>query len=393
MVKRCAPFLTNPRMALMNRRKFLITGTAAALAAGGYGWYSFNKQAPIGFEIDAATVQLGREFLQQNISVDIHAHPGRSFVEGGQNLTTKLRLYATLGSFEERTIAKMLAGNLTMSSFSTVADFQLLDLVGNGLTSIREFDKGEAWSSYQTQLATLKALLKNDLITPILSVEDIIKAKQSNKVGALFTTEGADFLEGSLERLDEVYNDGFRSLTLVHYHINEIGDIQTEAPRYNTLTPFGVSLVKAMNRKGLLIDLAHAAKGTSLKVLEVTEKPVMVSHSAVRHSGFDHSRFIDLDEAKMVAETGGIIGAWPAGIGLTTFSDYLDQIFRLIDDVGIDHVALGTDMDANYKPVFDNYELTPLLVGSLLERGLSKIDAAKIIGGNFMRVFKAVTTV
>ena len=380
-------------MALMNRRKFLLAGSATALAAGGFGWYSINKKVPIGFTINPATVQLGRDFLQQNIAVDIHAHPGRSFVEGGQHLATKVRLYSALGSFEEDTIAKMQAGNITMSSFSTVADFQLLDLSDNGLKSIREFEKGEAWSSYRTQLATLNELLKNDKVMQIRSVDDIAKAKQSNKVGLFFTTEGADFLEGSLERLDEVYDDGFRSLTLVHYHINEIGDIQPQPPRYNTLTPFGISLVKAMNRKGILIDLAHAAKGTSLKALEITEKPVMVSHSAVRHSGFDHPRFIDLDEARLVAETGGIIGAWPAGFGLTTFADYRDQIFRLIDDVGIDHVSIGTDMDANYKPVFDNYEMTPLLVGSLLEAGLSEIDTGKIIGGNFLRVFKEVSTV
>ncbi len=93
----------------------------------------------------------------------------------------------------------------------------------------------------------------------------------------------------------------------------------------------------------------------------------------------------------MVAETGGIIGAWPAGLGLLTLADYIDQIFRLVDDVGIDHVALGTDMDANYKPVFDDYELTPLLVGSLLKRGMSEEETAKFIGGNFMRVFKQVT--
>ena len=97
-------------------------------------------------------------------------------------------------------------------------------------------------------------------------------------------------------------------------------------------------------------------------------------------------------QAKLLVETGGIIGAWPAGIGLNNFSDYLDQIFRLIDDVGVDHVAFGTDMDATYKPIFDNYQMTPLLVGSLLKKGLSTVEAAKIFGGNFMRVFKEVTS-
>ncbi len=379
-------------MSFLTRRKFLLTGTGALLAAGSYGWYAFNKKAPIGFDVDPETVQLGRAFLNENLSIDIHAHPGRSFVEDAENLSTKLSLYAAMGSFEEKTIAKMLAGGLSMSSFSTVADFQLLDLSDNGLKSTREFEPGEAWSSYKIQLKTLRNLLKQPLITHILSPEDILEARKTKKIGAFFTTEGADFLEGRIDRLDQVYTDGFRSMTLVHYHINEIGDIQTEAPRHNGLTPFGVSVIKAMNRKGMLIDLAHAAKATSMKAMEVTEKPVMISHTAVRHPGFDSSRFIGADEAKMVAETGGIIGAWPAGLGLATLSDYLDQIFRLVDDVGIDHVALGTDMDANYKPVFDDYELTPLLVGSLLKKGMSEQETAKFIGGNFMRVFKQVTS-
>ncbi|RLA05116.1 MAG: hypothetical protein DRQ47_01985 [Gammaproteobacteria bacterium] len=378
-------------MALMNRRQFLMAASATTVAAAGFGWWKFNKSAPVGFEIDEQIIALGQDFLNNNLSIDIHAHPGRSFIEGAENLSDKMKLYSALGSFEEKTIEKMVEGNLTASSFSTVADFQLLDLSKTGISSIREFNEGEAWSSYQTQLLTLKELLENDSIIPILSPEDIIKAKQLNKVGALFTTEGADFLEGSLERLDEVYNDGFRSLTLVHYHINEIGDIQTEPPKYNTLTPFGVSLVKEMNKKGMIIDLAHAAKNTSIKAMEVTEKPVMVSHSAVRHADFDSPRFIDPEEARLVAQTGGIIGAWPAGIGLSSLSDYIDQILRLVDDIGIDHVAIGTDMDANYKPVFDNYKSTPLLAGSLLKRGFSTEDAAKVFGGNFMRVFKAVT--
>lgn len=377
-------------MSFLTRRKFIIGGSVALAAAGGYGWYKFTQKAPLGFEVDKETVQRGRDFLKQYISIDIHAHPGRSFVNNAENLAGKIKLYAALGNFEEEAIAKMQAGGLSMSSFSTVADFQLLGLGDKGIKSVREFDKGEAWRSYQTQLKTLKSLLELPSITPILTPEDIISAKQNGKIGAFFTTEGADFLEGSLDKLEQVYQDGFRSLTLVHYHINEIGDVQTEAPRYNTLTPFGITLVKAMNQKGLLIDLAHAAKGTSMKAMEVTEKPVMISHSAVRHPNFDSYRFIDLEEGKMVAETGGIIGAWPAGLGLASLSDYVDQIFRLVDDVGVDHVSIGTDMDANYKPVFDDYEKTPILVGTLLNRGMHEKEAAKIIGGNFMRVFKEV---
>jgi len=380
-------------MAFSSRRKFLI-GTAATVAtAAATGWYFFNKKPPLGLKVEDSTLELGRNFLAKFISTDIHAHPGRSFVENAENLSGKIRLYAALGSFEDDTIADLVEGGITMASFSTVSDFQLLGLKqGGGLEAKREFKDGEAWLSYQHQMARLKEVLKDSRILPILSPEDIFKAKQEHKVGAFFSAEGADFLQGSLQHLDKCYQDGMRSITLMHYHINQVGDIQTQPPRHKTLSPFGVDLVKAMNKKGMLIDLAHAARGTSLKAMEVTEKPVMISHTAIRRPGFDNARFIGMDEAKMLANTGGIIGAWPAGLGLSTFSDYIDQIFHLVDEIGIDHVAMGSDMDANYKPVFYSYQQGPLLAGTLLQRGMSESEAAKFLGGNFMRVFREVAT-
>jgi membrane dipeptidase len=128
------------------------------------------------------------------------------------------------------------------------------------------------------------------------------------------------------------------------------------------------------------------------KALDVTQKPVMISHALIRHGNFNHPRFIDVGDAKRVAETGGLVGVWPAGLGLHSLSDYIDQIFRQIDDIGIDHVAIGTDMDANYKPVFYNYTQAPILAGTLLRRGLNQEEAGKILGGNFLRFFKEVVS-
>lgn len=285
----------------------------------------------------------------------------------------------------------MNAGGLTMASFATVSDFQVLGVSETGIAAVREFEPGEAWLSYKKQVARLHKMLDQGLMLPVLDPDDPGKVKMQGKVGALFTAEGGDFLQGSLEHLDQAYSDGLRSITIVHYHINEIGNIQTAATKHAGLTGFGRNLIKAMNQKGMLIDLAHAAKATAMDAIELSIKPVMVSHTAIRGEGFDSPRFIDLDQAKLVAEGGGIVGAWPAGIGLSSLSDFTDQILRTIDLIGIDHVALGTDMDANYKPVFDNYRQLPLLVGALLKRGLSEAEATRFLGGNFLRVFREVT--
>ncbi len=372
-----------------NRRKFLYTASTLLLAAGGLSWYKMSKKPPLGMPIDDALIKNGQALLNKIIAIDIHAHPGRSFIEGAKDIDFKFNYYALIGRFEDETIADMKKAGFVASSFSTVSDYQILRLGKNGLSARREFNANEAWQSYQTQIATLKSLITNDVIQ-IRTPKDIFTAKATGKIGMLFSAEGADFLQGNLDNLDSCYNDGIRCITLMHYHINKIGDIQTQAARHNTLTPFGTSLIKKMNKKGIIIDLAHAHKKTLNKALEVTQKPVMISHALIRHKNFDHPRYIDAEDAKRVAQTGGLVGVWPAGLGLHTLSDYIDQIFRQIDDIGINHVAIGTDMDANYKPVFYNYTQAPILAGALLKRGLTQDEAGKILGGNFIRFFKEV---
>ena len=144
-----------------------------------------------------------------------------------------------------------------------------------------------------------------------------------------------------------------------------------------------------MNRTGIIIDLAHATFAVSKDVVEISTKPVMISHSNLSAPTANHPRLISAEHAKLVAAAGGIIGAWPAGIGQTTFADYIDSIQRLVDAVGIDHVAVGTDMDANFRPVLRSYRDWALIPAALLARGMREAEVANIMGGNFLRVFKA----
>lgn len=375
-----------------NRRNFLIATSGVLLSASGVAWYKMSQKPTLGFEATHELIKNGKDLLEKIIAIDIHAHPGRSFVENADNIATKFYYYSIIGRFEDEAIVDIKKGNFVVANFSTVSDYQLLGLGDKGLYARREFSKDEAWNSYKNQIATLKKLHNNKNITPVLKPQDIITAKKTSTVGAMFSAEGADFLQGSVERLEHCYQDGIRSITLMHYHNNKVGDIQTQAPQHNTLSPIGISLVKKMNELGIIVDLAHAEKNTLRKALEVTDKPVMVSHTLISKQGSKHPRFIEAPDARRVASNGGIIGAWPAGITLKTLSDYIDEIFRMIDIVGIEHVAIGSDMDANYKPVFYNYDQAPLLAGSLLERGLNEYEAEKILGGNFLRIFKEVSS-
>jgi membrane dipeptidase len=92
----------------------------------------------------------------------------------------------------------------------------------------------------------------------------------------------------------------------------------------------------------------------------------------------------------VVTEAGGLIGALPAGAGETRFVDYVDTIFRAVDDLGIDHVGVGTDMDFTFKAVLDDYRDWPLVPAALLARGMGSSEVAKVMGGNFLRLFAAV---
>ncbi len=376
-------------MKKVTRRTLLGSGAAAALAIGGSIWWS-NRKPPLGLELKDTEIEKARQLLATVPSVDIHTHAGRSFVQGGEDLSLKLTLYAAIGSFEEDAAEDMRAGELTVAALATVSDFDVLDLGDKGLSAIRPFHPGEAWRSYQRQIARLKSLIEQGLFSPVRTAADIIAVKAANGIGALFSAEGGDFLETDLSRLDTAHDDGIRIITLVHYRHNDIGDIMTEAPKHGGLTDFGAQVVRRMEEKGMLIDLAHASRNTARQVLDIAEKPVLFTHTAIRGTGFDHPRFIDLDLAKAAVEAGGLIGAWPVGIGLSSLSDYVDQIFRLVDLLGIDAIAIGSDMDANYKPVYYDFRQLPLLVAALMQRGMQNQEIAKIVGGNFIRVFKSL---
>ena len=116
----------------------------------------------------------------------------------------------------------------------------------------------------------------------------------------------------------------------------------------------------------------------------------MISHSHLASAGADHPRLLSADHARLIGESGGVIGAWPAGIACSTLADYVDEICRLVDLIGIDHVAVGSDMDANFRPVLTHFAQFPLLGSMLDARGLSVAERDQVMGGNVLRLWRAV---
>lgn len=366
---------------MADRRRFLLSA-GAMLAIGACG----RKETRNGQDLARAHKLIGAR-----PSLDLHAHPGRTFIRNGRNFSPAIRLFALKGAFEEKVVKDMDAGGMNAAVFSAVSDIEILDFKGEGLTSARAFEPGEALASYQRQIAALREFSANANVEAILTPDDLLKTKKDGKVGVIIGVEGGDFLEGRAERVAAAHQDGVRVINPVHYHTNELGDIMTENPVHNGLTEAGADIVRAMNKSGIIIDVAHASEATAFGMLEASDKPVICSHTHIRTADFDFPRFIGIDLAKEIAASGGVIGAWPADIGITDLDGYVDRIFELVSAVGVDHVGLGSDMDANYKPVWDNYNQFPQIVALMLERGLSEDETARIIGGNGLRVFTNVS--
>ena len=321
--------------------------------------------------------------------VDVHAHPGRCFLAG---LDAGDPLAGLLGGPDVATaLSAARDAGLAAVTLSTVADLQVLapDPV-KGLRAAREFRPGEAYADHRRQLEGISEALARLGVPVAVTAEGIESAWAAGQTAVLVGCEGGDFLEGRPEALAEARALGVRSLTLVHYRVNDIGDIQTEEPVHGGLTGFGREVVAECNRLGIVIDCAHATFETTAGVLEASRQPVMISHSHLDHADRHHPRLLSPAHARAVAEAGGLIGAWPSGVTSTSLADFADEIARLADLVGPGHVAVGTDMDANYRPVLTSYADFAALPRLLAGRGLGDADTGQILGTNALGLLRTV---
>lgn len=322
----------------------------------------------------------GSSTANQIPTFDLHTHPGRFYLKGTE-------LYQGDGAFLDR-IREMGSRGLQGAFFALVADWPLLQRTETGIVPKGSFRGDEGWSVFEKQLSILKALLERSEATMALNAADLTRGPQ---VKAYLACEGGDFLGGKLDRVTEAYVAGIRSIQLVHYAPNELGDLQTWTSQHNGLSSFGKAVVRKMNELGMLIDVAHASAKTVQDVVAISSSPVILSHSILRQ-GNDRpvaARAISTDHAKMIAGSGGVIGMWPSGFS-NSFDEFVEHTLRMVDTVGIDHVGIGTDMDSNYRPVITNYTEFFNWRDALLSRGLSPAEVAQLAGGNAQRVLKEV---
>ena len=342
-------------------------------------------------------VVLSRRAVLGGIAVTAFAGLGRVAFAGPLEdvlATPAVDLHSHAGGFIRPNDAKydiarrMIQGKFGIVTLAAVADWPVLQKQ----KAIRQPSAGELFAHTARQLDAIDAMIKGYNLVRILKPEDVQTAYGSGKAGLIVAVEGADFLEGKIERVEWAFQRGLRHLQLVHYRVNELGDIMTQDPVHGGLTAFGAEVVRECNRLGIIIDVAHASAAVNFKVVELSRAPVVVSHGAItRQAPRAGSRLITADQAKAIIDKGGIIGLWPAGAMFRNIDVWAGGLANMVKTWGADAVAIGTDMEGGIEEVFNDYATYPKVVEAVLAKDIAPADVAKIVGGNHMRVFKAVS--
>ena len=357
-------------------RRALICAALPTLALGPLGARAADSRVPIG---------------------DMHSHFG---------IITRPTLSSA--DFAEELRAQRVA----LIAWSLPSDFRWTRAVDTGIEQAREPLPGELSTFFRERLIRMKAYVERSGLRAVLAGSDV-DACLAGDSGVVLASEGADFLEGRVGDLGAFYALGLRHLQLVHYIRNPIGDFQTVPPVHNGLSDAGKRLVEACNQQGLLVDLAHCSWPAVEQALEVAQKPLVWSHSWVDQTeghwqdgvGYLRRR-LSLAQARKIADRGGVVGLWGLAlarpgpsrtpgqgnwtVGRGDTRGYAREIANLVNWLGADHVAIGTDIEGvGTSWSVNNYAHVRSVVDALQDMKLPASAIEQVACGNYARVLKA----
>jgi len=293
----------------------------------------------------------------------------------------------------------MAAGNATLVAWSLVGDVPWLRITSKGIKQKGLPKAGEAGAWFESDLVRIKQHIADQKLKIALTPADIDKAL-AGEPHVVLTVEGATFVEEDAGPLDRAYELGVRSVQLVHYIENPLGDFQTEPPIYDGLTDLGRKVVEECNRLGILVDLAHCTDTAVRQALEVSAQPVIWSHSSVTRTRTPswkmpiwQARQLSFDTARIIADKGGVVGLWPmrSDVGATPEA-YAQRLWELGEWLGDDHAGFGTDMNAISRPAIASYADLQKVVRYWQKAGFPADSIHKLAIGNFARVLKQTMT-
>ena len=274
----------------------------------------------------------------------------------------------------------------------------------------------------------------------IKSTRDINKLKSMDVVGIALGMENGAPIEGNLARVQYYFDRGIRYITLTHSKTNHISDSSYDDNiQWQGLSKFGIDLIGEMNKVGIIIDVSHVSDEAFYQAVEISEVPVIASHSSLRHFTTGFERNVDDEMLSKLAEKGGVLQinfgssfisqrsrnystkmeeylkekfsgdrsnlseeiidearrefSFKNKYPFATLDEVLDHFDRVISIAGINHVGIGSDYDGvgDTLPIgLKDVSSYPNLIQGLLDRGYSQKDIEKILGENFMRVWREV---
>jgi len=378
--------LAAPAAGTMSRRVFLASGAALGLAAcapGRFAGYT-EGQADAAGNAQPADAPARWQPAANALTIDMHSHAGRVIVSRDPAIGAR-RPFLPLA-------APMRAGGMNVICLAIVTDTTVTRVSANRMRfeAWRTPQDGELYALGRTEFARAHELVARERMQVVTSAATLAAQGHAGPC-AIIAAEGADFLEGRLERVDEAHAMyQLRHLQLTHYRVNELGDIQTEAPVHGGLTDFGAAVVRRCNALGIVVDVAHGTYDLVKRAAAASSKPLVISHTALATHPGTRSRLISPDHARAIAGTGGVIGVWPSAGTFHSLQAMAEGVKRMADVVGVAHVGLGTDMLGFISPpVFTGYEQLPSLGDALVAAGFTQQETGMILGGNYRRVFEA----
>jgi membrane dipeptidase len=313
---------------------------------------------------------------------------------------------------------------------------------------------GQFWSVYIDGTITGDAAIRNtiqqiDIVRRMIeaypgdlelarTADDIVRIHRKGKIASMIGVEGGRQMGGSLAALRQYYNLGARYITLTHNQTTEWADSATDDPKYDGLSPFGLTVVHEMNRLGMLVDLSHVSPATMKDAIAASRAPVIFSHSSARGVA-GHPRNVHDDVLALLTANGGVVmvnfvpsflsddawrwsaeqsaeearlkamhressaavkeglKAWEAAhprppVTVATVADHIEHIVKV---AVYDHVGIGGDFDGITDTVegLNGVEDYPNLFAELIRRGWSDRNLRKLAGGNVLRVMRQAEAV
>ncbi|VTU30142.1 Membrane dipeptidase (Peptidase family M19) [Variovorax sp. SRS16] len=294
---------------------------------------------------------------------------------------------------------------VTLVAWALVDDTPFTRTTPKGIKQIRQPEPGQLWSYFQRRVTRYDDALRQWNLPKALSASDIDAALRGEP-HIVMASEAANFLEGQPERVALAHAMGLRHLQLVHFIESPLGDLQTEAPRFLGLPDVTLKVIQECKRLGVLVDLAHSAPSFVDAALAASDATMIWSHSWISRSGGSWrdwpnvARALSPDQARRIVAHGGVVGLWTVRVHsdpayhVRDAETYADEILRMVDLLGPQGVAFGTDMEgAGTDAVFKRYVDLRAVADSLARRNIPASVLHDVCIGNYARVLKKAISV